>query len=148
MYPLFLCKKRIKRGSPLKALRSKNSGCCFSFGYRLTSAFGKACRGERGGGCKPLFAKESDSKNKNISVESRRIEKVETFTENAQSQKDSAESLKDSSNSIESVESSNFKNIIDSHEVVPTSCNDDNILDSHKTQSDSRNDVFWGDSTQ
>ena len=59
--------------------------------------------GEQGGGCKPLFAKESDSINAKITAESSRSENTESFTENAESHK---ETLKDSSDFIDSIDSS------------------------------------------
>ena len=113
---------------PLKACRrlasiaKQKQRSFFSFGSRLTSAVGKACRGA-GQVFKnmsaALFAKKSDYINENISAESRRSERVETFTKNAESH---IESQKDSSDSIESAK-------------------DSSVIDCHESQSDSRNDA-------
>ena len=63
------------------------------------------------------FAKKSDYINAKMKAESRRSERVENA--------ESAESLKDSADSIESAKDSN---VLDCHEVVPTSRNDTSPL--------------------
>ena len=105
--PLFLCKKREKaRLSPKSVPKAyeqsevKTAAACFSFGLSASHQPLARCVGERGGGA-ALFAKKCDYINENISIESRRIERVEN-----------AESLKDSIDSAESSKS----NLVDCHD--------------------------------
>ena len=113
--------------------------------------------GERGGGA-ALFAKKCDYINENISIESRRIERVE----NAESLKNSADSIEsndkmdchDSATQNlamtakgDSVESSE-KNKMDCHALTSVkSRNDDSMLNSHASQSDSCDDKMRVDSS-
>ena len=85
--------------------------------------------GERGGGA-ALFAKKCDLINANNLAESRRSERAENV-----------ELVKDSNDFIESLKDFN---VIDCHEVVPTSRNDDSAIDCHANPCGfSRNDASF-----
>ena len=90
--PLFLCKKRNQARLSPKSEKAE----LFSFGFRLTSAVGKACRGA-GQVFKnmsaALFAKKCDSVNCEIAIESRRSEKVKLLKDSVESTCNSVFSL-------------------------------------------------------